>query len=107
MQTMLEAHETITSWGITNIKIGDDIISFDVCGFKFEGCVLIQTIDYGYDVYLDNELKAHCECNNIVSCLDSLVEHTDNYEDDLFNWIIVNNKVISKKLTRMSLRRHL
>lgn len=97
MQTMLEAQETVASWGITNIKIGDSIISFDVSGFKFEGCVLIHANDHGYDVYLNNELKAHCECKNIVYYLDCMVEHTDNYEEDLFNWIVVNNKVISKK----------
>lgn len=97
MQTMLEAQETVASWGITNIKIGNDAISFDVCGFKFEGSVFIKTNNHGYDVYLNNELKVHSEHKDIVCCLDNLVERTDNYEDDLFNWIIVNNKEISKK----------
>lgn len=87
MLTLLEASDVTASWGITNVKVSENSLCFDVCGLKFKGSVLIYTADRCYDVCLDDEFKAHCDSANIVSLLDSLVEVTGCYEDDLRLWI--------------------
>lgn len=82
----------VFSWGFSNAQRlpNDTGLRFRVNGFKYQGIVeviynegldlfevrLVQTGEVTENVYLDN----------LVRVIDSMVEKTDNYEEDVKKW---------------------
>ena len=85
---LLKEEEKVSSWGITNITIDESSINFKVDGFLYKGSLSIRCDETYYEI--------HFECGKILKCLDateltdildSNIEKTDNYQQDIENWL--------------------
>ncbi len=85
---------TITaSWGISNIKILPNTISFSVKAMMYKGVIQISPIDTtDCKVHLVSKGDFQCNTKDLVSKLDCLIEKSDNYYTNLFNWFNLRNK---------------
>jgi len=85
-------HETIvTSWGLSNIKMLDNQIFFNVNALKYKGCIKISTSIEKSDSYIINLVSVDNQeiivpLSKVVPILDSFVETTDLYYSDLIEW---------------------
>ena len=76
----------VTSWGVTNIRIGSGMIVFDVSGLLYKGSVIIKEYNSSYNIKMsDCEFTSNLE--DIVSFLDRKIERSDNYTADLIDWL--------------------
>lgn len=76
----------VTSWGITNIRIGNEMIEFNVSGLLYKGSVTIKDFDSFYNIKMsDCEFTSNLE--SIVGILDRKIEMSDNYTADLIDWL--------------------
>ncbi len=84
--TFLNDSVIIASWGITDIKIEDNKLSFKVDGLIYQGAVVIIEQDCNYLVIMEDcEFSSNLDI--LVNALDEKIEKTENYTDDLINWI--------------------
>lgn len=85
---LLQEDVIITSWGITNVRIFDSHISFQVNGLKYNGLVEIKAIDCNeYEIYLNETNIGHTHLDSVVDTIDNAVEKTDRYHQHLEEWI--------------------
>lgn len=76
----------VTSWGITNIRIDNEMIEFNVSGLLYKGSVTIKDFDSSYIIIMsDCEFTSNLE--SIVGVLDRKIERSDNYTADLIDWL--------------------
>ena len=85
------------SWGIENtLIIGKKILSFKVNGFKFQGIVFIHlNFDDTFVINLVKDMKSYeivetiggVYIEDLVPIIDSKVEKTENYLEDVSNWL--------------------
>lgn len=83
---LLHEELIVQSWGITNIQIIENVIRFEVCGFKYKGLIIISTDANGYNVNIGNK-NIQSSLDNIINVLDDEIEKTENYTSDLSKWI--------------------
>ena len=85
---LLNNEVVVCSWGLTNININESSIEFDVFGFLYQGNVKISPIEFGYRIDLGNNVFIESSLEDLVYKIDTLVEKSDNYENDLRDWIL-------------------
>lgn len=80
--------EIVASWGMTLPIVTDKAVSFNVCGFKYEGRItLVSVNDSSWSVRLGNSTYSCIPTKDIVKFLDSMIERTDDYLSDLRDWL--------------------
>lgn len=88
MITLLNKKDIVTSWGISDICIIDDRVSFKVDGFRYKGLVTIYSKSENLlEVVLNYRSYRNVTTKNILSLLDSEIESSDDYINDLQVWI--------------------
>lgn len=86
--TLLKEEEIVSSWGISDISIIDNKVSFKVEGFRYKGLVTIFSNGEGLlDVVLDSRSHKNVPIDNILAILDSEIELSDDYINELRCWI--------------------
>ena len=85
---LLANDEIVGSWGITDIEISFNSISFNVNGFLYVGRVLIFPNDSNlYTIELSTQTFEHIELDRVVQVLDSEIEKSEDYIQELTLWI--------------------
>ncbi len=98
LAALLESELLVASWGISDIKISSDSVSFSVDGMKYQGLVSIsQTSSSDCIVSLRGKNSFRCSQIELVSKLDDLIERSDNYYGDLLDWF--NRKELKNNQT--------
>jgi hypothetical protein len=78
----------LCSWGISNINIDSNIVSFSVYGFKYKGSIQIQSLSNYYKVTYNNRILLCKTPMIVIKQLDEIIEHTDTeYSNDIIKWI--------------------
>ncbi len=87
-ETMLGEEVILASWGITNVILNENTMTFTVSGFKYTGPVeIVSQDDNSYLVTLGNSVIGSFTCEAIVNALDSEIEHTEDYQNTLRKWL--------------------
>lgn len=76
----------VTSWGITNINTSDSSLEFNVSGFLYQGKVKIDALLESYIICINGD-TIKCQLEEVVSILDSKIEKSSNYIEDITEWI--------------------
>ena len=85
--SLLNEEVMVASWGITNTKITDTSIEFEVSGFIYQGKIQLKPLDDSYNILFDTGESINCSLNDLVKTLDYKIEKTDNYESFLKEWL--------------------
>lgn len=81
-------HENVVgSWGITEIKIEENEVSFLVSAFMYNGIVRIRCNDENYSVQLDEKTIVGFELYSIVDVIDKEIEASTDYYKKVARWI--------------------
>lgn len=85
-------HEDIfLSWGISTVRLTEDRIHFAVNGFRFSGTVDITHNSNSFSLTMKNkDLKtkaALSTCSEVLEYLDSTIETSDGYLNDIVQWL--------------------
>lgn len=84
---LLKEEEKVLSWGMTNISIKGSSIHFDVDGFIYQGHIIIKCDEMYYEIQLEDGKKIRCLDVELTDILDSNIERTENYQQDLEKWL--------------------
>lgn len=77
------------SWGVSNIGINTDSLSFDVIGLKYKGSIIIEAVNESeYIIHIGERIVTLYSANDLVAFLDKIIERTPNYLLDLNQWFI-------------------
>lgn len=80
--------DIVCSWGIHSITITSSSISFIANGFKLHGKVEIKPTDAAdYCVYIDNQYICKSNADKVISLLDTIIERTERYGQDIISWL--------------------
>lgn len=91
---LLGARGVVASWGMSNININPHSLSFNVNGLRYKGKVrIVPAPEAQYAVILRNGNKLYCTAEDMVYQLDTIIEHTESYSDDLLKWIRINTHI--------------
>lgn len=88
----------LMSWGINNLNYvyrskSDYYVEFEVQGFKYQGKIqILYNLDsdsFRIKLLNDSLIKEVDEVyiNEVITVLDNLIEKTDNYDEDVENWL--------------------
>ena len=81
--------EITASWGITNLDVCDDNISFETNAFKYSGTLQITENEEKIFVKLvDTGIIIETIPNLVLSIIDDLVESGPKYNEKLKKWVI-------------------
>ena len=81
--TILEDKFTALTWGITNIKISEYELNFDVMGLCYIGPVSISVPDDVKCIIKLGSRVISCNISDVVDVLDSEIERKGNYSEHL------------------------
>lgn len=82
-------HETVVgSWGVTEINIGENEVSFRVTGFNYKGIVQLRCNDEYYSVGMGKKTIFKIELSSIVEVIDKEIESSDDYYKKVARWIV-------------------
>lgn len=56
MQECLRYEDIVQTWGLTQIQISENSISFNVSGFNYNGKITIKTDDHGRNLVLNSNI---------------------------------------------------
>ena len=85
---LLQEEEKVSSWGICKINIDESSINFNVDGFLYKGCVSIKCGETCYEIHFEHGKEICCsDAGELTDILDSNIEKTENYQQDLENWL--------------------
>lgn len=89
---VIEDNSLITlSWGIRDLIFSQNEISFFVNGLKFQGQVIIKSVDGDIlGITLINEhqnITLVANYNDIITELDNIIEYSNNYSSDVLHLI--------------------
>ncbi len=77
----------VASWGMSEIKILTDGLTFSVEAMKYKGTVRISPVGTAdCMVSFANKRTFQCRTENLVSALDGVIEKSDDYFEDLIDW---------------------
>lgn len=79
------------SWGIKDINITYSSLIFYVNGLKYKGKVTITPDNNVYNIHINNKTIENCKLEHLLKTLDSEIEQTSNYGEDLYHWFIDNS----------------
>lgn len=82
----LSESTTVGSWGVTDILVEENKLTFKVNGFLYQGTVEIHISDSLYSVSLEGD-RFTTNLDTLVSDLDEKIEKTPNYTSDLMEWL--------------------
>lgn len=85
--SLLNEEVIVASWGFSSLTIKDTSFEFFVSGFIYQGKVTVAVQESGYLISLDNGRVFKCAVNNLVKCLDSIIEKTFEYDAKIIEWI--------------------
>lgn len=88
MIAFLNESVIVASWGITNVKVQEEKLEFDVNGLLYKGNIIISVHKNCYSVEINGE-KFICKLDNIVTILDAKIERTNNYDKDLLEILTI------------------
>lgn len=87
-ETMLGEEVILASWGISNVILNENTMTFTVSGFKYTGPVeIVSQGDNSYQVALGNIVIGTFTCDTIVEALDRAIERTEDYPNTLRGWL--------------------
>ena len=86
-QQLLQNKIIVQSWGITNIRLMERGICFDVCGLKYKGTIVINNRENECLIKIGSRQIA-TTIFDIVDILDGEIEVTNNYAGDLKKWLL-------------------
>lgn len=89
---LLKHQFVVSSWGLTNIKIGASKLSFDVDGLLYKGKVLITVNGCLYTIHLDSRTLSDVALCQVVAVLDGLIEVDEDYKEQLAQWLALKRK---------------
>ena len=78
----------VASWGIRNITIEETKLSFEVSGFNYHGNVEVNVHGNNYNVIIGDEDLGVLHIDEVLTVLDDKIEHTQDYYNDLEQWIL-------------------
>ena len=86
--TFLSNQNIVASWGIGNIQIEENSVSFTVCGMKYQGGVSVNRVgETFYDVKMGEMVFKSLKIDDVMNKIDDYIEHTDNYQEDIKKWL--------------------
>lgn len=92
LQLLLVNPVIVGSWGITDIIISDESLSFTANGMKYEGVISVEcekdSPDYTIHCKSSGISYYHVNLNSLLKTLDNIIEQTDDYIKDIAQWII-------------------
>lgn len=84
---LMKHQNVVSSWGLSNIKIASDKLSFEVSGFLYKGEVSVVANSNRYAVRMDGRKFDDIALQQIVSLLDELIEEDKEYVERLVGWL--------------------
>lgn len=84
---LLDEEVIVASWGLSDLSIKDSSFEFRVSGFIYQGWVKVAIQGSTYVVSLENGIMRNCTIENLVQCLDYMIEKTPDYEATIIEWI--------------------
>lgn len=86
--SLLANENVVLSWGITNIEVDENRVSFDVSGFLFQGHVTIKEDTSGYCVLLNNTIvMKSLQLDDVIPKLDQAIECDSDYPLKIAEWL--------------------
>ena len=86
--TLINDYIRVASWGITNISIDEEKISFNVNGFNYCGDIIIKSDSSGcYNITIGKQKNIKCHLDELIDTLDRIIEASDDYLIQLENII--------------------
>lgn len=80
----------VASWGISEINVNHDSISFAVSAIKYVGKVIIEDNDTSVSIKLNNANFYTSNITIVTTAIDDLIENGPNYSRELRKWVIDN-----------------
>lgn len=82
---LLKHDIVVTSWGVTDIKISESRISFQVSGFRYQGIVEINapTDSNDYLIHFSHNPPVRCDLESVIELLDDRIEKSDTCYQEL------------------------
>lgn len=90
LSLLLNQRNVTLSWGLSNIEIRNNSVSFHVDGFTFSGNVKIEensSQKFLYNIYFDDVLKTTLNQSTLIKYLDEHIEYNEDYSKNLLNEI--------------------
>ena len=85
-ETLLANELKLLSWGISDIRISDGSLRFDVKGMKYCGTVIV-CVHGGECIVRLGSREVRASLKDIADVLDREIEVTDDYHSDLARWL--------------------
>ncbi len=88
---LLKHEVEVSSWGIYNIKVMENSANFCVDGLRYKGKVSIKptlTEINEFEVLFSNGEKRITMLDSLIETLDTYIERTENYKDNIKEYII-------------------
>ena len=86
--TLINDYIRVASWGITNISIDEEKISFNVNGFNYCGDIINKSDSSGcYNITKKKKKNIKCHLDELIDTLDRIIEASDDYLIQLENII--------------------
>lgn len=87
LRLLIKEKVVTASWGISDIRILANSITFSVEAMIYQGVVEISPINAtDCIVWLSDKKEIRCSIKSLVPNLDKLIESSDNYYANLLNW---------------------
>lgn len=86
--TLVNNDAITASWGISNIDIKANTLSFDVSGLMYKGSIKIETFnEYEFFIHIGGQVFTLYNVNDLSVFLDKKIERTPDYISDLEQWL--------------------
>ncbi|MCR5822565.1 MAG: hypothetical protein K6F85_06600 [Bacteroidales bacterium] len=90
MDEILSKRVIFMSWGVSNIKVTETLVCFNVEGLLYKCNVKIEKSDIQnlVNVYFEDRDVFSCPIENMIEKLDKIIETDAEYTKHLRNWIL-------------------
>ena len=86
--SILKDSEIVSSWGISDIRLTSDSVSFTVDAMKYKGDVAIKTrLNKKCMVSFGEGIGIPCTYDTIVKTIDLKIEYSENYTEEIEKWL--------------------
>ena len=87
MIVLLKEKEIISSWGISNVHMKGNVLSFQVDGFIYKGSICIVCNTSYCEARFANSKTIKCNALDLSKVLDAAIEKDENYLLNLETWL--------------------
>lgn len=102
---LLKGCEKTASWGIYNMQVHADSITFCVSAMKYAGRITIEPIsDNCCMVTFEDGRCVKCDFGIVVTQIDLKIERTNSYAEDLSKWLQSNGCMLDLRKAHRSKR---